>query len=628
MKFRPEIQGLRALAVIVVILYHFGFNKIISGGFFGVDVFFVISGYLITLTIIEDIARENFSLTNFYERRARRLLPALFFLMLFCIPVAWVLFLPSDMKEFSDSIIATLLFISNILFWQTTLYFDANQQIKPLLHTWSLAIEEQFYIIFPIFLTLIWKFGHRVILIIFSVLVIIGLMLSQLLSLDKPAATFYLLPTRGWELIIGALTALYSLKNPSHLINKEAGALLGCAFLLYAVFLLDSNAQHPGLVTLLPTLGVALIIIFSNELTWVGKCLSNRFLVFIGAISYSAYLWHQPLLSFYRYKNEGEPSKAVFIGLIGFTFTVSYLSWKFIEKPFIKNQNLFGINFFKYLIYIGFFLLVFGLIGNYTSGFSFRYHENDKYLATLIKEEEGRYTLKRFNKLIYKPFDDADGRKKVLIIGDSFAQDLVNAIYETEFINNIQISAKQIPSGCGNLFIDYQEFSNNIEENISFMCKGKGIFEDKNLKKLMLSSDEIWLASNWQYWQIEYINRSVLNIQQYSNKHIKVFGPKNFGKVDIKELLSVDYKNRINIKGLIDKDVILINNSMRKMIKEESFVDSLELFCGSNASNCPVFVQPDQLITYDGLHLTKYGAMFFGREMLNQPRFQAMLKIE
>ena len=160
MKYRPEIDGLRALAVIPVILFHAGF-EIFSGGFVGVDVFFVISGYLITSIIIEDLENSRFNLLHFYERRARRILPALFFIMIFCFPFALVWMLPNQMKDFSQSLIAVSLFVSNLLFWVEDGYFGPNSEEKPLLHTWSLAVEEQFYLLFPIFLIFAWRFGRN-----------------------------------------------------------------------------------------------------------------------------------------------------------------------------------------------------------------------------------------------------------------------------------------------------------------------------------------------------------------------------------------------------------------------------------------------------------------------------------
>ena len=217
MKYRAEIDGLRALAVLPVILFHAGFEWF-SGGFVGVDVFFVISGYLITTIIISEMAEGKFSIINFYERRARRILPALFFVMLACLPFAWLWLAPSDLRDFGQSLVAVSTFSSNILFWWESGYFDTAAELKPLLHTWSLAVEEQFYILFPLFLMLTWRLGIKTILILLSIVFLISLGVAvwgtQYATHPKIiSGAFFLLPTRGWELLIGVFAAFYILSR-------------------------------------------------------------------------------------------------------------------------------------------------------------------------------------------------------------------------------------------------------------------------------------------------------------------------------------------------------------------------------------------------------------------------------
>jgi peptidoglycan/LPS O-acetylase OafA/YrhL len=208
MKYRKEIDGLRALAVLPVILFHAGFTTF-SGGFVGVDIFFVISGYLITTIIVDEMEKGKFSLFNFYDRRARRILPALFFVMLCTLPFAWFWMLPRDLKSFSESLVAVPLFASNILFYLTSGYFDTASVLKPLLHTWSLAVEEQYYVLFPLFLMLAWKLGKKWIISLLLLIAIVSLLAAQWGSPTHPSFTFYLLPTRGFEILIGALISFY-----------------------------------------------------------------------------------------------------------------------------------------------------------------------------------------------------------------------------------------------------------------------------------------------------------------------------------------------------------------------------------------------------------------------------------
>ena len=233
MKYRAEIDGLRALAVVPVILFHAGF-ELFSGGFVGVDVFFVISGYLITTILIEDIENQRFSLVNFYERRARRILPALFFVMLVCIPFAWMWMLPSQMKDFSQSLVAVSLFASNVLFWRESGYFDAAAEEKPLLHTWSLAVEEQYYVLFPIFLFLAWRYGKNRVFWMIVVMASISLLLSEWGWRNKATANFYLAPTRAWELFAGSIAAFIVQKNGVQ--KNNFLALLGLAAIIFSIF--------------------------------------------------------------------------------------------------------------------------------------------------------------------------------------------------------------------------------------------------------------------------------------------------------------------------------------------------------------------------------------------------------
>ena len=303
MEYRREIDGLRALAVLPVILFHAGF-KYFSGGFVGVDIFFVISGYLITSIILAEQEAGTFSIIRFYERRARRILPALFLVMLACLPFAWLWLLPHDMQNFSQSLIGVSAFISNILFWLTSGYFETAAELKPLLHTWSLAVEEQYYLFFPVFLVLTWHIGKRWILFFLSIVFLISLLAAQWGSALKPDATFYLLPTRGWELLIGAFIAFYFTKKDRTILSKnlnEAGGLLGLALIIYAIFKFDNQLPFPSFYALVPTIGAGLIILCATQITFVGKLLGNKLLVGIGLISYSAYLWHQPLLAFSKY---------------------------------------------------------------------------------------------------------------------------------------------------------------------------------------------------------------------------------------------------------------------------------------------------------------------------------------
>lgn len=343
MHYRAEIDGLRALAVIPVILFHAGFS-LFGGGFIGVDVFFVISGYLITSILLKDLASDTYSLAVFYQRRARRILPALFFVAFMCIPFAWLWLPPKDMLDFAQSLSSVSIFSSNIYFLSESNYFDIEVELKPLLHTWSLAVEEQFYVFFPLLLALVWRIRQQAVTPTLWILAGLSLYFAQWTSYHYPKAGFYLLPTRGWELLMGCLVAISAFNGGvSDWIKPRFNGLLslcGLAFLLLAIVIYDKHTPFPSVYALLPTIGTALIIMFATQGTLTNRLLSNKILVKLGLISYSAYLVHQPLFAFARHRSLGEPALSLIVALALTSFVGAYFIWKYIEQPFRNNTNV------------------------------------------------------------------------------------------------------------------------------------------------------------------------------------------------------------------------------------------------------------------------------------------------
>jgi len=346
MHYRREIDGLRTLAVLPVILFHAGFEWF-SGGFVGVDVFFVISGFLITSLILEELEQGKFSVVNFYERRARRILPALILVMLVCIPFAWLLLTPADLNSFARSLVFVPLFVSNIFFWKDGGYFDDSAaELKPLLHTWSLAVEVQYYVLFPLVLMLFWSFGRRRILVLMGIVFLASLALGHWGAHSRPTAAFFLLPTRVWELLIGAFAAFFlSHSNRTDFGRRlsEFGGWVGITLIIYSVFSYGRETPIPGFYTFVPALGTVLIILCASQQTTVGKFLGNKAFVGIGLLSFSAYLWHQPVFSFARHFYK-EVNQFLIILLVGFVLSIAYLSWRFIELPF-RDKGRFSKKF-------------------------------------------------------------------------------------------------------------------------------------------------------------------------------------------------------------------------------------------------------------------------------------------
>lgn len=444
MDYRREIDGLRALAVVPVVLFHAGFEAF-GGGFVGVDVFFVISGYLITSIIIADLDRGQFSLAAFYERRARRILPALFLVAMVCVPFAWFLLLPSDLTGFARSLMALPVFGSNFLFWFESGYFDSEADMKPLLHTWSLAVEEQYYVLFPLLLMVAWSLGRLWIISILVVIALLSLALAEWLSHAAPAAAFFLLPTRAWELLLGALVAFHlrgdQMRQVSHTVREAAG-LVGLGMLAVSVIVYDKDTPFPGLYALVPTVGTALIILYVTPATLAGRLLGGRVLVGIGLVSYSAYLWHQPLFAFARHASMDEPAVWLMVVLSLLSFALAWVTWRYVEGP-ARNKVLLGRrNLVLMCVAAGAAVLVVGAVGHFGQGFQDRFQRalaGDVGHAAFHKYVDERFhpcepAAIAAQALSWEGFlrckQSRPGRAQVVLLGDSHAEHLFIGLAE------------------------------------------------------------------------------------------------------------------------------------------------------------------------------------------------------
>ena len=330
--YRPEIDGLRALAILPVVLFHYGLGPF-HGGFVGVDVFFVISGYLITALVHGEMEDGRFAIANFYERRVRRIFPALFAMLAVVSVAAGVILFPYDLVRYAKSLLATAGFASNFEFWSEAGYFDVAGASKPLLHLWSIAVEEQFYLLFPLVLLAFrrtsWLRGA--VTAIFAASFALGIWGV----VHAPSATFYLLPARAWELMLGALLALGALRPVTNRFVAEALAASGILLIAVAVFAFNSEMPFPGPAALVPCAGAALVIYATNASeTWTGKALSLPPVVFIGLISYSLYLWHWPVFVLAHYLAFRNLTTLESTGLFALSFALAVASWRFVEKPF------------------------------------------------------------------------------------------------------------------------------------------------------------------------------------------------------------------------------------------------------------------------------------------------------
>ena len=349
MKYRSDIDGLRSLAILPVVLYHAG-SGFVSGGFVGVDVFFVISGFLITSIIRREIQQESFTISGFYERRCRRILPALITVICACFVAGYFIMLPTQYADFGGSATAALLFVSNIFFWRQTGYFAPVAESMPLLNTWSLAVEEQYYILFPIFMLITRRWPVARQLFAIGIVFTASLVISIYGAYYRPSAAFYLTVFRAWELLLGVFIAY----GPSPILRqrwlRELASFSGLLMLLLPVAIYDDRTPFPGLAAVVPCLGTGILLVTGNTgPNFVRSVLENRVLVFIGLISYSLYLWHWPLLVFLRLRfvqTELSPLLTA-IGVV-LSFSIAIISWHFIERPFRRRENFDRRTIFGY----------------------------------------------------------------------------------------------------------------------------------------------------------------------------------------------------------------------------------------------------------------------------------------
>jgi peptidoglycan/LPS O-acetylase OafA/YrhL len=432
--YRADVDGLRAVAVLSVVFCHAGFNC--PGGFIGVDVFFVISGYLIAGLILKELKQGTFTLTNFWERRVRRIVPALAVVVAATFGAAWFILMPEDFASFGKSVVGLALLASNVQFWKDIDYFDSAAEEKPLLHTWSLSVEEQFYLFVPVFLLLLAKRAklNRAFLIL-AVAALVSFGLSVFWTQRHPTTNFYLLPTRAWELFAGALLAFSpacGIKEKKWL--NELLALAGMALILVPCFTYDHQTPFPGLAALPPVLGSAMLIWVGSSpagFSVMGRLLATKPVVFVGLISYSLYLWHWPLFSLTRYLSVKTPATLVWWGLIVASVVLATLTWRFVEIPFRQRKVLAARpRLFSVTVVLFAFMIGGGLVVFRSKGFDGRIGA-----ATRNLVETGKFDQSYVRELDIEDIPDqmvrlgsTNSAPNVLIWGDSHAMAVLPVI--------------------------------------------------------------------------------------------------------------------------------------------------------------------------------------------------------
>lgn len=475
MDHRKEIDGLRAVAVLAVVFCHAGF-PLFGGGFVGVDIFFVISGYLITSIILRELAGGKFSLSGFYERRARRILPALYLVILLSLPAAWLWLWPEDFRNFAKSLGYVVSFASNVHFYREIGYFEPDVELRPLLHTWSLGVEEQYYILFPLIMLLCWRFGSRYLLLVLSLAAALSFGVAQYGLERFPEASFYLLPSRAWELLVGAIYATVSQRRHPLLHAsfwlRNFVAISGLLFILVAIFLYSPATPFPGGAALLPVFGAVLVIAAATSDTLAGKILTQRAMLAIGLWSYSIYLWHQPIFAFVRYHDDN-PSSFLMGGMIVLILALSFISWRYVEVPF-RQVGPSGKRLLAFAVGGVFFFLCLGLVGKHRGDFVKRYSPGYTTQVEVEKALQRNFGLAReCNKLDAGPICQTDPQPEVLIWGDSYAMHLVDGfIADAPGLKMIQRSS----SGCGPIIGLAPIFDGDLSEAKACLDFNEGVF--------------------------------------------------------------------------------------------------------------------------------------------------------
>jgi peptidoglycan/LPS O-acetylase OafA/YrhL len=589
LEYRPEIDGLRALAVVPIILFHAGF-ELVSGGFVGVDIFFVISGYLITTILIEDIENKRFNIVNFYERRARRILPALFFVMLVCIPFAWMWMLPDPLENFGQSLVAATLSANNVLLYLTSGYWDLASEFKPLLHTWSLGVEEQYYLLFPLLLLLTWRFGKSVVILSIVVITFLSLALSGWLSSKNPEAAFFLIHTRAWELFAGSISAFIVQRQGVQ--NNNSLSLLGLTSIIFSIFFFDETTPFPGVYALVPVLGAVLLVLYANNKTLAGKFLSAKGFVGIGLVSYSAYLWHQPLFAFLKIYQQTEPSHIMNGMVIVATFLLSFVSWKYIEKPF-RNKSLINVKVFLVIITISSFgLLGFGFSAHKSHGFVERVFDES------VSSEDLDISYNRRNFIYKKDSFRSNFRPKILIIGNSFGRDFVNVIRETYDFSKLELVYRD----------DYD------------ICS---LFETDSGQALYTESDIIVYASNYDTATNTLCIDNALRFASEVGASLFFVGTKQFG-FNNNWIARTELNERKLLRNPALQDITDEDKNASEVIPSTNYISLMQPLTNNNG----VIVTDElgRLISPDRAHLTRYGAIYIGREIILQSQLGKALR--
>ncbi len=621
--YRPDIDGLRAIAVIAVVLFHLDVG-IAKGGFIGVDVFFVISGYLITGILQSEIDAGKFSILRFYDRRIRRILPALFAVILAATPVAVCLFFPPEILDFANSVIATTLFSSNMYFMMVTDYFVATSDSNPLLHTWSLAVEEQYYIVFPFLLYGLRTLRQRNVVLVIGGLAIVSLVLSIVLVMTDQVAAFYLAPSRAWEFFIGALISLKAFPKVQTTWLREILAALGFALIIASCLRFHRNMPFPGALALVPCIGAALLIhAGAAGQTLIGRLISVRPIVFIGLISYSLYLWHWPVIVFFQLWWVKPIGGAGVLGLILISCATGTLSWYFIERPFRQKRiaaSPIVLRGVALASMAGFCVLGIGLIAS--DGMAFAFPKEIVRLANYLHYHE-RTAYRRGTCFIdshTSPLSDfaattclarSHVKPNLLVIGDSHAAHLWSGL--TAALPSVQI-LQATATGCKPVF--------GTRGHPTCVALINRALADETATGTI---DAVLLSARWENEDIAQLVATVDRLARYVAR-VYVSGPIVEYRENLPRLLAQSAQRRdpellitarVDAQRQVDERLAVALEGHRAV-----YLSAYGTLCGRRSEACRTVTDDGIPVQWDYGHLTAEGSEYLAKAWVADGRFE------
>mgnify|MGYP000576370355 CR=1 FL=1 len=628
MQFRKDINGLRAIAVIAVVLFHFN-PSWLSGGFAGVDVFFVISGFLMTGIIFRGIEQKNFSILKFYVDRSNRIIPALAVLCLVLLFFGWFFLTPLDYRTLGKHTVSSVGFFSNFIYWSESGYFNSASHGKWLLHTWSLSVEWQFYIIYPIVLVVMRNImslkAMKTTVLLGSLLVFIFCIIA---SYQWPNPSYYLLPTRAWEMMLGGVAYIYPLTLLEK--NKKFLEWLGLLLIAGSYFFISKDNPWPGYLAIFPVLGSFLIIQAQRNDSLVT---SNIVFQKIGVWSYSIYLWHWPIVvGIYYFSLKGI---FVYLGIL-LSILLGFLSNKYVEKIKIKNNFDLALSYLKCKpVWVAIFVIALG--GFVYQKNYFIYGIPKKIYDGMIIDKNtdgyGKFTWRKHHELD-KKVSFADKKYKILIIGDSQAGDFINALYTVGVNNEVDIVSRVIERKCGAFYIESKSlinlFDNNIKKINNFDTnKCHNSIAKLRGDRVVDDADVIIISMSWGDTHFPFILESISNIRSKNMKAgIYLVGNKGFSE-QVPEMMYKAYLKKVELNNYAF-DEIRADVSYQNKIFEESqlefdykYINMTDILCYD--SKCSVFDKNKGLFYYDSQHLTKAGAKYIGEQIKNKGKLPSFL---